>query len=186
MKKLLRSPKKHMPDLARQYPIGKFEPKQTYTPQDIAANLLILEELPAKIEFAWHQLQPSRLETPYRDGGWTARQVIHHLADSHLNAYLRTKWMLTEETPLIKAYNEKAWAETPEVKVNPLVSVELLKALHKKWVLLLRELQPADLQRNFIHPETNKPVQLDRMIDLYAWHGEHHLAHLALILDRRL
>jgi hypothetical protein len=172
-----------MSDHALRFPIGKFEARETYSGQETAANLQKIEELPAKIETAYHLLQPSLLDKPYREGGWTARQVIHHLADSHLNAYIRTKWTLTEDTPLIKAYNEKAWAETPEVNADPHISIELLEALHKKWVLLLRELQPSDLQKSFLHPETNKHVPLDRMIALYAWHGEHHLAHLNLILN---
>jgi len=177
--------KKLMPDVTLQYPIGKFIPKEAYSPDEIAANIDSIAALPEKIETVSRELTPALLDTPYRPGGWTARQVIHHLADSHMNAYIRCKWMLTENTPLIKAYDEKAWAETPETKLEPELSVALLKALHAKWVSLLRGLTTNDLQKSFLHPETNKHVPLNRLIALYAWHGEHHLAHLALIQNSR-
>jgi hypothetical protein len=164
------------------YPIGKFVPQESYTSQEIASLVDRIEALPSKIEAAHQRLTSAQLDTPYRVEGWTARQVLHHLSDSHLNAYVRLKWTLTEETPVIKAYNEKAWAETPETKLDPAFSVALLKSLHTKWVALLRSLKPADLQKSFQHPETQKQVRIDRMIALYAWHGEHHLAHLQLIL----
>jgi hypothetical protein len=172
-----------MPDIDRQYPIGKFSPKETYTTDELTSLISTIEALPDKLEEIYKSLTPQQLDQPYRAGGWTARQVIHHIADSHMNAYIRCKWMLTEETPLIKAYNEKAWAETPETKADPKLSVELIKALHKKWSVLLRSLSEADLKKSFIHPETQKHVRFDRLIALYAWHGEHHLAHLRLILD---
>ncbi|QOI98641.1 MAG: putative metal-dependent hydrolase [Flammeovirgaceae bacterium] len=175
-----------MPASSHQYPIGKFEPRETYTPQEITAFLLNIKLLPSKIEALYRQFKPAQLDLTYREDGWTARQIIHHLADSHMNAYIRTKWTLTEDTPLIKAYDEKNWAKTPDVQTDPVVSIELLHVLHKKWVSLLRTLKPSDLERSFIHPETKKHIRLDRLIALYAWHGEHHLAHLALILDRRL
>ena len=126
-------------------------------------------------------LTNEQLDTPYRPGGWTLRQVVHHVPDSHMNAYVRFKWTLTEETPMIKAYDEKLWAETPEVKADPDISVNLLKALHVKWVALLRSFTMDDLQREYIHPETKKNIRLDRMVALYAWHGDHHLGHLNII-----
>jgi len=172
-----------MPEINRQYPIGKFLPKESYTAGEIKSLIEIIEALPEKLESVIHPLAPTQLDKPYRPGGWTARQVIHHIADSHMNAYIRCKWMLTEETPLIKAYNEKAWAETPETTEDPKLSIDLIKALHKKWVVLLRSLAEPDLKKSFIHPETQKHVHFDRLIALYAWHGEHHLAHLKLILD---
>jgi hypothetical protein len=172
-----------MPDIDRQYPIGKFIPQEAYTAEALTSLMATLEALPEKLEAVYLSLTPGQLDQAYRPGGWTARQVIHHLADSHMNAYIRCKWMLTEETPLIKAYNEKAWAETPETKADPKLSVDLIKVLHRKWVTLLRSLSETDLKKSFIHPETQKHVRLDRLIALYAWHGEHHLAHLKLILD---
>jgi hypothetical protein len=163
------------------YPIGKFAPKPSYTSTDLDTCIKRIEAVPAKIEEVFKELSPKQIETTYRDGGWTARQVIHHIADSHSNAYIRVKWTLTEDTPLIKAYDEKLWAETPDVKLDPIVSIHLLKALHTKFTSLLRLIRPEDLTKSFLHPETQKHVPLDRMIDLYAWHGEHHLGHLKII-----
>ena len=166
------------------YPIGKFSPKDTYSPEEIADNIRRIEALPAKIEAVAKTFSARQLDTPYRDGGWTARQVIHHVSDSHLNAYIRVKWTLTEETPVIKAYEEKTWAETGEVKLDPKISIELLKVLHVKFVALLRTIHPDQMSRSFIHPETQKHVTLERMTALYAWHGEHHLGHLTIIAAR--
>lgn len=167
------------------FPIGKFSPQPSYSPQEISAFINSIEAAPSKIEEVFKKLSAAQLEMPYRPEGWTARQVIHHLSDSHMNAYIRFKWTLTENTPTIKAYNEKAWAETYEIKEDPALSITLLKALHAKWATLLRSLTQEDLQKSFVHPETGKHVRLDTMIALYAWHGEHHLGHLRLILDCR-
>ena len=167
-----------MSDERLQYPIGKFAPKDSYTSEEIAALIQTIEAVPTKIEEVAKKFSSKQIETPYRPGGWTARQVLHHISDSHLNAYIRFKWTLTEETPTIKAYNEKAWAETYEIKQDPLLSVVLLKALHAKWVTLLRSLTKEDLQKSFVHPETGKNIKLERLIATYAWHGDHHLAHI--------
>jgi hypothetical protein len=163
------------------YPIGKFEAKESYSTEELKACINRIETLPSRIEALVQRLSSKQLDTTYRDGGWTARQVIHHISDSHSNAYIRFKWTLTEETPLIKAYNEKAWAETPETKSDPGISLNLLKALHAKWIILLKQIPPQDLQKQFIHPETNKHVRLERLIALYAWHGDHHLGHLEIV-----
>ena len=172
-----------MSDEKLQYPIGKFSPKDSYTSDEITALIQTIESAPEKIEAVYKKLSPKQLETPYRPGGWTARQVLHHIPDSHLNAYIRFKWTLTEETPMIKAYNEKAWAETYETKQDPALSVALLKSLHAKWVVLLKSLTKEDLQKSFTHPETGKNIRLERLVAMYAWHSEHHLGHLKLILD---
>lgn len=165
------------------FPIGKFIPQESYTQDELNTLIHTIESIPGKIETACTQLVAShKLETPYRPEGWTARQVIHHLADSHMNAYIRCKWTLTEDTPTIKAYNEKAWAETYEIQEDPALSVYLLKTLHTKWVTLLRALTSTDLKKSFIHPESGRSMSLERMIALYAWHSEHHLGHLKLIL----
>lgn len=163
------------------FPIGKFSPQPSYTSQELDACIQRIEALPSKIEEVFKSLSPKQIETTYREGGWTARQVIHHVADSHMNAYIRIKWTLTEDTPLIKAYDEKIWAETPEIKLDPAVSIQLLKALHVKFAALLRLISPEDLPKSFLHPETKKHVPLDRMMALYAWHGDHHLGHLKII-----
>jgi hypothetical protein len=163
------------------YPIGKFTPSESYTPQEISENIKRIEALPAKLESIFRSFSSRQLETPYREGGWTARQVLHHLADSHMNAYIRIKWTLTEATPMIKAYDEKRWAETPEIEIDPMISIELLKTLHTKFVALLSRIKAQDQKKEFQHPETKKNVSIERMIALYAWHGEHHLGHLNII-----
>jgi hypothetical protein len=167
------------------YPIGKFTPKENHTTEEINAYIQRIENLPQRLENAVKGLSAAQLETPYRDEGWTVRQVVHHVADSHMNAYIRIKWMLTEETPLIKAYDEKRWAETPETKADIQLSLSLLKALHSKWVVLLRNVKSTDLQKEFIHPETKKNVRMDNLFGSYAWHGEHHLAHITSLKERK-
>ena len=167
-----------------QYPIGKFQPQESYTSNDVKTNIARIESLPAKLEAAVKGLTDAQLDTPYRDGGWTVRQVVHHVPDSHMNAYIRTKWSLTEQSPLIKAYDEKGWATTPETKLAPEISLNVLKSLHIKWVELLKKLTADDLKKDFIHPDTKKNVPLDRLIATYAWHGEHHLAHITSLKER--
>jgi hypothetical protein len=166
------------------YPVGKFAPKESYTSQEILENINRIGTLPGKAETLIRNFTARQFDTPYREGGWTARQVIHHMADSHMNAYIRFKWTLTEETPMIKAYDEKLWAETPEIGLDPQISVNFLKALHIKWVALLKLIKPEDLKRSFIHPDTKKNVPLDRLIATYAWHGEHHLGHLEIVAKK--
>jgi hypothetical protein len=173
-----------MNDDRLRYPIGKFTPKETYTKQELQESISKIESLPSRIEALAKKLTAKQLDTPYRDGGWTARQVMHHLSDSHTNAYIRVKWTLTESTPTIKAYDEKLWAETPETKLDPAVSINLLKAIHVKFVALLKLLTDTDLQKQFLHPETQKHVRIDRMIALYAWHGDHHFGHLEIIAKK--
>lgn len=168
-------------DEALRYPTGKFNPKPEYTSSELKTAIARIEVLPSLVEKVISNFSGQQLGTTYRSGGWTARQVVHHLCDSHMNAYIRFKWTLTEETPVIKAYDEKKWAETPEINTDPRLSIDLLKALHAKWVILLKALTERDLQKEFIHPETRKNIRLDRMIALYAWHGDHHLGHLKII-----
>lgn len=172
-----------MSDENLRYPVGKFQPKESYTAEEITKFIAAIEAAPEKIAEAFKKLSAKQLATPYREGGWTARQVLHHLADSHMHAYIRFKWTLTEASPTIKAYNEKLWAETYETTQDPALSVNLFKALHTKWVTLLRALTPADLEKYFVHPETGKQIRLDRLMATYAWHGEHHLGHLNIILQ---
>ncbi len=166
------------------YPVGKFSPKDSYSIEDLHRLIQQIEKLPSEVEKIVNTLTIKQLDTPYREGGWTARQVVHHLADSHINAYIRTKWILTENAPLIKAYDEKAWADTAETKLDPGISIELLKALHIKWVALFKRLDQAELKREFIHPETKKNVAMDRLIATYSWHGEHHLGHLNIVASK--
>jgi DinB superfamily len=160
------------------YPIGKFVPMETYSPEAVQECIRRIEALPAKIEEAARNLTPAQLDSTYREGGWTLRQVFHHIPESHMNAYIRFKWTLTEETPTIKAYDEGAWAKTPEIGNDPQMSIQLLKALHIKWVALLKSLKPEHLERQYFNPETKRYNRLDKMVAMYAWHGEHHLAHI--------
>ena len=163
------------------YPIGRLELPTTITEEHIAQWIQDIEILPRQFSDAVSALPPGSLDTPYRPGGWTLRQVIHHVADSHINSYIRFKWTLTETMPTIKPYDEKAWAELPDMRDTPVgVSLRLLGALHERWVILLRALTPEQLQLTFIHPESG-PVRLEQAIGLYSWHGRHHLSHLYLI-----
>jgi hypothetical protein len=166
------------------FPIGKFEPKESYTTEEVNGFILTIESLPAKISKAIEGLTPTQLDTPYREAGWTVRQVVHHVADSHMNAYIRFKWTLTENVPLIKAYFEKPWAETPETHADPQLSIQLLKALHAKWIVLLKGLSKEDFAKEFTHPETQKQVRLDRLAGLYAWHGDHHTSHITSLKEK--
>ena len=160
------------------YPIGKFQVANSYTQAERDDFLSRIQSLPDRLENAVTGLSPAQLDTPYREGGWTVRQVVHHVADSHMNAYIRVKWALTEESPIIKPYDEKAWATTPETAGDPSLSLAFLKSLHAKWVLLLKSLTAGDLERQFIHPATQRAVRLDQLMAMYAWHGDHHLAHI--------
>jgi predicted tellurium resistance membrane protein TerC len=166
------------------YPIGKFEAKDAYTFDELRPLIARIERLPAKLDVAVSSLTDEQLDTPYRDGGWTVRQVVHHVADSHMNAYIRLKWALTENTPVIKAYDQKDWAETPDTKLPATSSINLVYSLHSKWAGTLKALKPEELKKEFIHPETQKHVRIDRMIANYAWHGEHHLAHINSLKKR--
>ena len=173
-----------MNDDTLRYPIGKFAAKAAYTRHELDECILRIASLPSRMTTLTKTFTARQLDTPYREGGWTARQVIHHVADSHLNAYIRFKWTLTEETPLIKAYDEKRWAETPEVKSDPRISLDLLHALHAKWAVLLKSLGIEDLKREYIHPETNKKAKLATVVAMYAWHGDHHLGHLNIVAKK--
>ena len=170
-------------DLLR-YPIGKFTARDSYSTEELNEFIGRIENLPREVEKVINAMTVKQLDTPYREGGWTARQVVHHMADSHMNAYIRFKWAITESTPTIKAYDEKAWAQTPETKLDPVISIELLKALHAKWSAMLRRLAPGDFQKEFMHPETKKFMRLDRLTAMYAWHGEHHFGHLKIVANR--
>ncbi len=165
------------------YPVGKFSAKELYSAEEVNQNIGRIERLPGEIDKVIKSFTVKQFDTRYREGGWTARQVLHHIADSHSNAYIRFKWTLTEDTPVIKAYDEKAWAETAETKLDPSISLALVKALHVKWTALLRQLDDTSLKREFVHPETRRHMRLDRMIAMYAWHGEHHLGHLRIVAE---
>lgn len=164
------------------YPIGKFDAPDSS--QDVDRWIETISEAPAELRRAVSGLTDSQLDTAYRDGGWTVRQVVHHLPDSHLNAYTRLKLALTEESPVIRPYMEDRWAELEEAKTAPVeMSLQLLDALHTRWVTALRSLDAADLERTFQHPDMGS-VTLFRNIAMYAWHGRHHIAHITSLRER--
>ncbi|MCU9614899.1 bacillithiol transferase BstA [Caldibacillus lycopersici] len=165
------------------YPIGKFDFEGEITPIIVNEWIDEIEALPAFVRKAVQKLKAEQLDTPYREGGWTVRQVVHHLADSHMNSLFRFKLALTEENPIIRPYEQAKWAELSDSKMPIDVSLTLLEALHERWVHLLRTLTPADLEKTFIHPESGE-ISLGSNIGRYAWHGNHHLAHITSLCER--
>jgi hypothetical protein len=172
------------PDL--RFPVGRFQrPTAVLTGAERSGMIDAIAAAPAAVRDAVRGLDDRQLDTPYRPGGWTVRQVVHHLPDSHLNAYCRFKLALTEDVPTIKPYDEARWAEMPDAR-SPLVkeSLAMLEALHVRWVFLLRGMQPSDFERKLNHPEWDVPLSLDSMLALYAWHGRHHVAHITSLRQR--
>ena len=171
-------------DETLKYPIGRFKAPTTITEQQRREWIDELERLPASFENATSDLDVTQLDTPYRPGGWTVRQLVHHVADSHMNSYVRFRLALTEVDPLIKPYNEALWAELADARTMPIhVSLQLLKSLHARWVHLLLSFSDDDFKKTFRHPEMGG-VPLDRALALYAWHGRHHLAHITHLCAR--
>jgi hypothetical protein len=176
-------PNSDAPDL--KYPIGRYEPPPSISGQQRDAWIEEMANLPRNLSRAVSGLTDAQLDTPYRPGGWTVRQVVHHLPDSHLNSYSRFRLALTENTPLIKPYEEAAWAELSDAKTAPIPpSLALLDGLHARFVLLLRSLSDADFARTFRHPELGEK-RLDWTLGLYAWHSLHHVAHIANLRRRQ-
>ena len=166
------------------YPIGKFEPKPTLLDHERQALVNHIAWAPQKLREAVHGLTDKQIDVPYREGGWTIRQQVQHLPDSHLNAYTRFKLAVTEENPTIKPYAEALWAELIDSKTCPVeTSVVLLEALHTRWVLFLRSMSTEQFARTVLHP-VNGPMTLDRMLQLYSWHGRHHIAHITSQRER--
>ena len=161
------------------YPIGKPEIPEKIETSHLFEWVDILEKFPQQLIQLVQHLSNEQLDTPYRPSGWTVRQVIHHLADSHHNSYTRFKWALTEDNPMIKAYDEKAWAQLHDSKSAPiLLSLNQLSALHAKWVYFLKGLSFQELKQTFIHPDGNKEISLAENVGIYAWHCVHHYAHI--------
>jgi len=160
------------------YPIGKFQQQLEATPTLRIQAIDSIAETPVQLRAAVNGLSPVQLDTPYREGGWTVRQVVHHVPDSHLNAYIRLRLALTEELPTIQPYDENQWANLPDAKSAPVeISLVLLEAIHDRWVRLLRALTADQYGRVFVHPE-HGPRTVDWLLFLYAWHGRHHIAHI--------
>jgi len=166
------------------YPIGKFAASPSPDAEARRRAIADIAALPARMREAVAGLSDAQLDTPYRPGGWTVRQVVHHVADSHLNAFIRLKLALTETAPTITAYNEKAWAELADTSLPVGVSLQLLESLHARWVAVYSRLDDEQFMRTFVHPEYPEPQTLDRQAQLYSWHSRHHVAHITALRQR--
>lgn len=166
------------------YPIGKYQSKNNHSADELKDYIQDISHLPVLLRKAIKDLGEAELETPYRPGGWTVRQTVNHVADSHINSYVRFHLALTEEKPVIKPYEEHLWAELEDGKHAPVeMSCLLLEALHLRWVMLLESLTPEQWQRTFVHPQSGE-VTLSNAVGLYAWHGKHHVAHITELRKR--
>lgn len=166
------------------YPIGKYEP-QVFSHEQKEKWMLDIKFLPEDLEHAVQNLDAHQLNTPYREDGWTVHQLVHHIADSHMNAYMRFKLGLTEEAPVIKPYNEKEWAKLADNNVPVNVSVTLLHALHQRWIALIKDMTETDFERTVIHPEHGRAMSLWFLLGLYAWHGKHHTKHITSLRESK-
>src|SRR4030095_15176595 len=167
------------------FPVGEYSPKKNIKESDIKEYIAIIEAFPQQVRNAVSTLSEEQLNTPYRPGGCTVKQVVHHVGDSHTNSMMRFKLALTEDIPTIKTYYEDRWAELEDYKSTPIeVSLGLLENLHKRWVILLKSLSPEQLKRTFFHPEMKREVPLDELMCLYACHCENHLAHITRLKER--
>lgn len=166
------------------YPIGTFTPVAPATAEVREAAIGDIAALPRKLREAVAGLSDAQLDTPYRPGGWTARQVVHHVADSHMNGFIRLRLALTEDNPTIKPYDENAWSALPDMRLPVDISLALLDNLHTRWVALYRGMAPGQFDRTFFHPEAKNTQSLDRHLQLYAWHSKHHVAHVAELRKR--
>jgi hypothetical protein len=167
---------------ALRFPIGRWKKPAAMNAQAVAEAIADIAKFPVELGAVLKQMDANMLGRRYRPGGWTGKQVIHHLADSHMNAYIRFKLALTEEQPTIKPYMEDRWAQLPDYEADIELSVQLLKALHAKWAILLRSLSESDWQREYAHPEYGEIYKLWTVLSMYHWHCAHHLGHLKLIL----
>lgn len=169
---------------ALKYPIGKYQPTEV-TDDQFGKWITTIEEFPEKLKKVVSSLSYDELELPYRPGGWNVKQVVHHLADSHMNSFIRFKLIMTEENPTIRPYNEADWAETADATNEDVMdSLDLLEGLHKRWTTLLKSLEAADRKRTYFHPEYNKEFTLEWMLGLYNWHCKHHLAHIEQAIEK--
>lgn len=173
-----------MSDQDLRYPIGKFVRGEALTDVQRPALIQQIADAPAHLRAAVKGLTEPQLDTPYRPGGWTVRQVVHHVPDSHLNSYIRFKLAVTEQEPTIRPYEEKIWAELHDARTAPIeISLQLLETLHKRWVIFLQSLTPVDFGRTLNHPENGR-MNVDDLLRLYAWHGRHHVAHITSLRQR--
>ena len=166
------------------YPVGRFDRSAPRTADSRRAAIEDIAALPARMRKAVAGLTDAQLDTPYRPGGWTVRQLVHHVADSHMNGYIRTKLALTEQNPTIKPYEQDAWAALADVRLPIDVSLSILDAVHQRWTVINRSLRDADFDRPFVHPEMGQ-LTLDSQIHLYGWHSRHHVAHVTNLRERQ-
>ena len=166
------------------YPLGPFAAVDS-TPDVIAAAATQIEQLPIELRAAVNELNDQQLETPYRPGGWTVRQVVHHVADSHMNGLIRMKLALTEDNPIIKPYDENAWAQLPDMSLPIDISLTLVTQVHARWVAVIRALTADQWRRTFVHPEHGRTTPVGHHIQNYDWHGRHHVAHITALRRRQ-
>ena len=167
------------------YPIGKFEFHSSASSSEVKEWIKEIEQLPAVLKKSLKGLNEKQLNTPYREGGWTVKQVVHHIADSHINAYIRVRLALTENHPTIKPYKEALWAELDDAKNLPVeISISLLESLHLRWTHLLKKLSASDYEKTVYHPESNRDMSIKFLMHLYSWHGNHHCAHITSLRKR--
>ena len=167
------------------YPVGRYQKPATYEQQDIKEWMSVLAALPSWMDACIENLDQYQLATAYREGGWTVQQVVHHVADSHMNAYIRLKLALTEENPVIKPYAEQLWAELADNKFVPVnVSVTMLQTIHRRMLAVLEHMQPHEWERCYFHPEHQRNVPIWEMVAMYAWHSTHHTEHIRRLRER--
>lgn len=167
------------------YPIGSYKP-QSFSHKQKEEWLLDIKFLPEELEMAVQNLDAHQLHTPYREGGWTVHELVHHVADSHINAYIRFRLGLTEDNPTIKPYEEKEWAKLNDVQTLPInVSLTLLHALHQRWYATIKDLSEDQWERTVVHPEHKKQMSLWFLLGMYAWHGKHHVKHITALRERK-
>lgn len=173
------------PALDPRYPIGKFQYTGPCTPAQISEMIQVIADMPRHLRNAVAGLNDSQLDTPYRDGGWTVRQTVHHIADSHMNSFIRFRLAVTEDNPTIKPYDEAKWADIIDAREPVEVSLTLIDSLHHRWVVMLRAFTPAGWQRTMVHPE-NGQLTLEKTLGIYAWHSKHHVAHITELRKRKV
>ncbi len=166
------------------FPIGEFSPLENYTMEQIDSYIKDIEALPLRLRKEVENLSDDRLDTPYRPDGWTIRQVVHHIPDSHMNAFIRFKLTLTEDNPVIRPYYEDRWANLSDAKMPAEVSLNLTEAVHKRWVNILENMSLEDFEKKYMHPEYKKTFSLNEALHLYSWHCKHHLAHITELKKR--
>lgn len=164
-----------------QYPIGPFVKPSSYSLEEVKQWIEDIRSFPRLLKQITHQLSTNQLDTPYRKNGWTVRQVVHHVADSHMNAFIRFKLALTEDFPLIKTYDEKKWATLSDCSLPIEASVKMVEGIHERWYALIKEMDETDFHRTMNHPEYADPQPLYTNLGLYSWHGRHHLSHIGLV-----